>query len=161
MKDLFDMMAGTSTGSILATALAIPDPDHPTYPKFWASEATAIYIDSGPIIFRQSSLGRFWQVTCYITIVCLFTGLFYCCGSSRYDNKKKKEAHLIIHKFIRQNIESLRVKKQKAAYDQLEKDKSKTLKLLDDFQNIHEAEGENNEKLIDEILSSNHFDKAE
>ena len=36
MKDMFDMMAGTSTGSILSTALSVPKEKGSTIPKFWA-----------------------------------------------------------------------------------------------------------------------------
>ena len=39
MKDLFDMMSGTSTGSILATALSVPLTVGNQDPKFWATDA--------------------------------------------------------------------------------------------------------------------------
>ena len=59
MKDLFNMMAGTSTGSILSAGLRgghqwrglsvkSDDPKKPNYPKYWASDAVNIYIDGGP-----------------------------------------------------------------------------------------------------------------
>jgi patatin-like phospholipase/acyl hydrolase len=51
MKDLFDMMSGTSTGSILATSLAIPKTVGSNEPMFWASDAVKIYADGGPDIF--------------------------------------------------------------------------------------------------------------
>ena len=43
MKDLFDMMAGTSTGSILSAALALPKEKGSDIPKFWAAQALEIY----------------------------------------------------------------------------------------------------------------------
>lgn len=51
MKDIFDMMAGTSTGSILASALSIPEKSGSRYPKYWANQAVAIYENGAHIIF--------------------------------------------------------------------------------------------------------------
>ena len=61
MKDIFDMITGTSTGSILATALSIssdePNPikykgkENPL-PKYWGQECVNIYTGGGDKIFR-------------------------------------------------------------------------------------------------------------
>jgi len=45
MKDLFDMMAGTSTGSILSTALSLPKENGGTDPEFWAYDVMHIYMN--------------------------------------------------------------------------------------------------------------------
>jgi patatin-like phospholipase/acyl hydrolase len=47
MKDLFDMFAGTSTGSILASALSLANDDpltDPRQPMFWADAIEKIYV---------------------------------------------------------------------------------------------------------------------
>ena len=44
MKDLFDMLTGTSTGSILAAGLSVPvNTSFPQTPRFWARDAINIY----------------------------------------------------------------------------------------------------------------------
>ena len=51
--DFFDLIAGTSTGGILACAYACPDPKNPTRPKFTAQEAVDLYLDFGDGIFSK------------------------------------------------------------------------------------------------------------
>jgi patatin-like phospholipase/acyl hydrolase len=52
--DLFDLIAGTSTGGILACALARPGEDGK--PKYTAEELTGLYVTEGPKIFHHSLL---------------------------------------------------------------------------------------------------------
>ncbi|HEX5910726.1 MAG TPA: patatin-like phospholipase family protein [Thermoleophilaceae bacterium] len=54
IADLFDLIAGTSTGGILAAALACPDGDG--RPRFTAEELTDLYVTEGPRIFDNSLL---------------------------------------------------------------------------------------------------------
>ena len=51
--DLFDLIAGTSTGGILACALARPGADGS--PRFSAEELTELYVSEGPKIFSRSA----------------------------------------------------------------------------------------------------------
>ena len=53
--ELFDFMAGTSTGGILACALAKPDP-------LPAAELVALYEEEGPRIFHRTLLKRVFSV---------------------------------------------------------------------------------------------------
>jgi predicted acylesterase/phospholipase RssA len=56
IAEVFDLMVGTSTGGILALALARPDRDgRPMYP---AEELIGLYEDDGPKIFRRSLVKR-------------------------------------------------------------------------------------------------------
>jgi uncharacterized protein len=52
VAELFDLVAGTSTGGILATALAIPG-EHGR-PRWTANELVGLYRDEGPAIFHRS-----------------------------------------------------------------------------------------------------------
>ena len=54
--ELFDLVAGTSTGGILACALACPGPDGA--PAMSAEELSEIYFTEGPKIFDRSLLKR-------------------------------------------------------------------------------------------------------
>ncbi len=50
--ELFDLIAGTSTGGIIAMGLAVPDADGK--PAFSAADGVAIYEDQGPKIFSRA-----------------------------------------------------------------------------------------------------------
>jgi uncharacterized protein len=54
VADLFDLIAGTSTGGILACALARPGTDG--RPLYSAEELTELYVSEGPKIFNRSAL---------------------------------------------------------------------------------------------------------
>lgn len=52
VADTFDLIAGTSTGGILALALAVPDADG--RPAYSAERLTDLYVREGPEIFSRS-----------------------------------------------------------------------------------------------------------
>ena len=53
MSEIFDLVAGTSTGSLLATALVIPNDDATSIQKnkFFADKVIEVYSDMGPRVF--------------------------------------------------------------------------------------------------------------
>jgi patatin-like phospholipase/acyl hydrolase len=51
IADYFDLIAGTSTGGILACALLCPDPENPVRPRFTAQEVVNLYLERGDEIF--------------------------------------------------------------------------------------------------------------
>ena len=57
--ELFDLVAGTSTGAIIACGLTRPDP-------LAAEEIAEVYVDEGPQIFDRSLLKRITSVDGYL-----------------------------------------------------------------------------------------------
>jgi patatin-like phospholipase/acyl hydrolase len=57
VSDLFDLIAGTSTGGILACALSRPA-DAGAGPHFTAQELVQLYVDEGPRIFHRDLVRR-------------------------------------------------------------------------------------------------------
>lgn len=54
ISDFFHLLAGTSTGGLIALSLTAPDPDLPGRPLVSARELAALYVEDGPAIFRRS-----------------------------------------------------------------------------------------------------------
>jgi uncharacterized protein len=52
IADFFDLIAGTSTGGILACALLCPDSANPSHARFTASEVVNLYLERGDEIFN-------------------------------------------------------------------------------------------------------------
>jgi patatin-like phospholipase/acyl hydrolase len=51
LSKLFDMVAGTSTGSLLTTSIVIPAVDDPATNRYYADDAIKIYTTRGKDVF--------------------------------------------------------------------------------------------------------------
>jgi patatin-like phospholipase/acyl hydrolase len=51
MSEVFDLLAGTSTGSILASSLSMPAANGSN--KFWANDVTDVYLKNGTDVFTE------------------------------------------------------------------------------------------------------------
>lgn len=64
IHELFDYIAGTSTGGIVATGMSIPDPHNPRQSKYRAEEITQLYLDETPTIFtKNTAWSALWGIT--------------------------------------------------------------------------------------------------
>jgi hypothetical protein len=107
VRDLFDMFAGTSTGSILASALSLKSTTNSSEPRYWATDANMIYVDSAPVLFAKNGVSKFFEVICYCVFISAFAATFFLCGRHRYNNKKTIEAQQKMREFLENSLELL------------------------------------------------------
>ncbi|MCH96157.1 patatin-like phospholipase, partial [Trifolium medium] len=55
LVDYFDVIAGTSTGGLIAAMLAAPGLNDPSRPAFTAKQILQVYLDFSPSIFNQTA----------------------------------------------------------------------------------------------------------
>lgn len=93
MAELFDLVAGTSTGSLLATALVIPNDDKNATMKnkFFAQKAIEVYTDLAPIVFTKFAVTLKSRIIG--TLIFLVVGLLvgFLIGVRVYHNKDFEE----------------------------------------------------------------------
>ena len=60
MTDLFDMIAGTSIGSISASAMSVPEKNNATSPRYYAQDLLDIMTGQADVLFQQSHVD-YWK----------------------------------------------------------------------------------------------------
>ena len=100
MKDLFDMVSGTSTGSIITAALTYTDKEkglqdtagNVPMPGFWAKTIKEIYTKNGGVIFADhKDSGSGTQGVVFFLFVVIWGIAFFFLGRYIYDNPETAE----------------------------------------------------------------------
>jgi len=108
MKDMFDMISGTSTGSIISAALTYhakdkdKENDGRVTPKFFASDVIDVYANQGDRIFsKHASASDSGPKTILLGFFVAAWGVgFYFIGKYFYDNEETKENFSRIDKIL-------------------------------------------------------------
>lgn len=105
MKDLFNMTAGTSTGSILAAGLAYPEDRSDLYPndikkgettdtpRFYGDDLLKIYETKRYDIFQKKSVHWYFWLFWILVFVGLKSYLGWYFGLMYFDNPKRHECY--------------------------------------------------------------------
>ena len=84
--DMFDFFAGTSTGSIITSALSYPSDNDATIPKYYMDDIIGIYKNQSKEIFQATDFSTpGGQMVGWVLFFIFWTGLFYLIGRYCYD----------------------------------------------------------------------------
>lgn len=103
MSELFDLIAGTSTGSLLTTSLILPNGNkNGTRNKFFADDAIDIYQNKASVVFTKYQItnwSRFWG-TIIFSVIGGLLGIFI--GWRMYYNKEHEDTMKAFKQYVKQ-----------------------------------------------------------
>lgn len=92
MSQLFDMLAGTSTGSIISSALTYPNPATLSQakpdPYYYANTMIYLYSEKGNVIFQSGEIDYVIVAIVAVIATGFFTAGGYLRGKHCYDNDR-------------------------------------------------------------------------
>jgi len=102
MKDIFNMTAGTSTGSILAAGLVYPNSERlaEKEPQFFAADLLEIYAERGDEIFVKTRLGGGAAFFYCLLFLAAFGGAGYFIGYYYFENPEVEQSFKDLRKVL-------------------------------------------------------------
>jgi hypothetical protein len=106
MSELFQMVSGTSTGSLLTTALILPNINKELYGnrsnKFFSQNASEVYIKYGKDVFK-SFKSPLWSKILGTVIFTVFGGIIgYCLGKCCFHNAEYEKTMSSFYTYIKE-----------------------------------------------------------
>lgn len=100
MGNLFDLVAGTSTGSILAAGLVYPKEQGSNQPRYYAENMIDLYENDGPVVFQATVINYTW--CSWFAVVFFIIGgiLGLKIGGSVYSNPAIEKTHRVLKQYI-------------------------------------------------------------
>ena len=112
MAEIFDLVAGTSTGSLLATALVIPNNDtsSPQPNKFFSDRVIEVYQSEGATVFTKYEISNtlLWVGVAVFIVVGALLGL--CIGVHCYHNPQFEENMKMLKQLVKTRKQTIRGK---------------------------------------------------
>jgi len=118
-------MAGTSTGSLLSSCLALKanattlEKEHSnddykgqTHPQYWCDEITTNIEAAAPDIFTSNGIADYGVFISFFLFITVFGGLFFLAGNHRYNRKAKLRAFEDVAAFLTESEEKLKKKEE-------------------------------------------------
>lgn len=97
MSELFQLVAGTSSGSIVAAGVSYGEKGVPTH---WGSDIVALFKTNGKDLFERHSLTPALHIFFWVMFALAFACVGYVFGSRRYDSVGNDHAFENLKKLI-------------------------------------------------------------
>ena len=116
MSELFQLVAGTSSGSIVAAGVSYGDAG---VPSLWASDIVAFFKKHGADLFVQHSLSTGLHILFAVMFALTFACVGYWAGKRRYDSPRYVNAFENLKMIISNSKRQAKGKREKFRFDDL------------------------------------------